>query len=129
MDNAFDQLEEKVKKAAEVVKALRHENKTLQDELGRIRPRLQEVEKTVAAMERDRDKGPSPEDARRLDALGSEVKDLVRNVPPPSLILRKNVGWRIDGGHRHRAAEKPLQLTVAHLLQNRLGIEPSRDAA
>ena len=76
MENAFDQLEEKVKKAAEVVKALRHENKTLQDELGRIRPRLQEVEKTVAAMERDKGKGPSPEDARRLDALGSEVKDL-----------------------------------------------------
>ena len=76
MENAFDQLEEKVKKAAEVVKALRHANKTLQDELARIRPRLQEVEKTVAALENDKGKGPSPEDTRRLDALGSEVKDL-----------------------------------------------------
>ena len=76
MENAFDQLEEKVKKAAEVVKSLRHENKTLQDELGRIRPRLHEVEKTVAALEKDKGKGPSPEDSRRLDALGSEVKDL-----------------------------------------------------
>lgn len=76
MENAFDQLEDRVKKAAEVVRALRQENKALQDELGRIRPRLQEVEKTVAAMERVKDNGPSPEDTRRLDALGSEVKDL-----------------------------------------------------
>ena len=76
MENAFDQLEEKVRKAAEVVKALRTENKTLQDELGRIRPRLQEVEKTVAALEKDKGRGPSPEDTRRLDTLGSEVKDL-----------------------------------------------------
>lgn len=59
MENAFDQLEDRVKKAAEVVRALRQENKALQDELGRIKG-----------------KGPSPEDARRLDALGSEVKDL-----------------------------------------------------
>jgi len=76
MDNAFDQLEDRVKKAAEVVKTLRHENKTLQDELGRIRPRLQEVEKTVAAMEKPKDQGPTPDDVRRLEALGSEVKDL-----------------------------------------------------
>jgi predicted RNase H-like nuclease (RuvC/YqgF family) len=74
MDNAFDQLEERVKKAAEVVRRLRHENKTLQDEVGRIRPRLQEVEKTVQALERG--KGASVEDTRRVDALGQEVKDL-----------------------------------------------------
>ena len=74
MENAFDQLEDRVKKAAEVVKTLRHENKALQDELARIRPRLQEVEKAVSAMEKE--KGPSADDKRRLDALGSEVKDL-----------------------------------------------------
>ena len=74
MENAFDQLEDRVKKAAEVVKRLRHENKTLQDELGRIRPRLQEVEKTVQAMEKG--KGASADETRRLDALGQEVKDL-----------------------------------------------------
>ena len=74
MENAFDQLEEKVKKAADVVRRLRHENKTLQDELGRIRPRLQEVEKTVQAMEKG--KGASAEDSRRSEALGQEVKDL-----------------------------------------------------
>ena len=74
MENAFDQLEEKVKKAAEVVKRLRHENQTLQDELSRIRPRLQDAEKTVQAMEKGR--GASAEENRRLDTLGQEVKDL-----------------------------------------------------
>ena len=76
MENAFDQLEDRVKKAAQVVKTLRQENKTLQDELARIRPRLQEVEKTVAAMEKHKDQGPTPDDVRRLEALGAEVKDL-----------------------------------------------------
>jgi predicted RNase H-like nuclease (RuvC/YqgF family) len=74
MDNAFDQLEEKVKKAAEVLRRLRQENKTLQDELGRIRPRLQEVEKTVQAMEKGR--GASAEEGRRAEALAQEIKDL-----------------------------------------------------
>ena len=61
MENAFDQLEEKVKKAAEVVKRLRQENRTLQEELGRIR---------------EKGKGASAEESRRTDALGQEVKDL-----------------------------------------------------
>ena len=74
MENAFDQLEDRVKKAAEVVKRLRYENKTLQDELGRIRPRLQEVEKTVQALEKG--KGASAEETRRLEALAGEIKDL-----------------------------------------------------
>jgi len=58
MENAFDQLEDRVKKAAEVIKRLRHENKTLQDELGR------------------KGKGVSAEETRRMEALGHEVKDL-----------------------------------------------------
>ena len=74
MENAFDQLEDRVKKAAEVIKRLRHENKTLQDELGRIRKHLQEVEKTVQSLEKG--KGASAEETRRTDALGQEVKDL-----------------------------------------------------
>jgi FtsZ-binding cell division protein ZapB len=63
MENAFDQLEERVKKAADVVKRLRLENKGLQDELARVRPRLAEVEKAA-------------EETRRLDAIGQEVKTL-----------------------------------------------------
>jgi predicted RNase H-like nuclease (RuvC/YqgF family) len=74
MENAFDQLEERVKKAAEIVKRLRHDNQGLQDELARVRPRLQEVEKAVQELEKG--KGPSAEETRRLEALGQEVKDL-----------------------------------------------------
>ncbi len=57
MENAFDQLEERVKKAADVVKRLRQENQALQAAL-------------------DKNKGSSPEETRRMDALGQEVKDL-----------------------------------------------------
>jgi uncharacterized coiled-coil DUF342 family protein len=63
MENAFDQLEERVKKAADVVKRLRQENKGLQDELSRVRPRLLEAEKMG-------------EETRRTEALGQEVKEL-----------------------------------------------------
>ena len=74
MENAFDQLEERVKKAADVVKRLRHENQALQEELARIRPRLQEVEKTVHALEKGA--GASAEEGKKADALAHEVKDL-----------------------------------------------------
>jgi FtsZ-binding cell division protein ZapB len=60
MENAFDQLEERVKKAAEVVRHLRHENKTLQ----------------AAVQTLEKGKGPSAEETHRLDTLGREVKEL-----------------------------------------------------
>ena len=41
MENSFELLEDKVRKAVELVKRLRKENKELQDELQRARPRLQ----------------------------------------------------------------------------------------
>ena len=39
MESGFDQLEQKVKKAADVVRSLRAENKSLQEELGRVKSR------------------------------------------------------------------------------------------
>jgi FtsZ-binding cell division protein ZapB len=57
MENAFDQLEERVKKAADVVKRLRQENKGLLEAL-------------------EKGKGPSPEETRRAEALAQEVKEL-----------------------------------------------------
>lgn len=71
MESGFDQLEEKVRKAAEVVRRLRQENMTLQEELGRVKPRLQEAEKAL-----EKGRGPSPEEARRRDALSQEVEGL-----------------------------------------------------
>ena len=72
MESGFDQLEQKVKKAADVVRSLRTENKSLQEELGRVKSRLQEAEKASA----EKPKGPSPEDARKLEAQGKEIDGL-----------------------------------------------------
>jgi chromosome segregation ATPase len=49
--DGFELLEEKVKKAAELVKKLRRENKTLEDDLTKARWKLQEAEKRLDAVE------------------------------------------------------------------------------
>lgn len=58
MDSGFDELEQKVRKAADVVRRLRQENETLR----------KEAEARKAA--------PPPEDGRRVEALGKEVEGL-----------------------------------------------------
>ena len=72
METGFDQLEEKVRKAAEVVRRLRTENKSLQDEVARAKTRITEAEKAAA----DRPKGPSPEDARKLESMTKDIEGL-----------------------------------------------------
>ena len=72
MDSGFDQLEQKVRKAADVVRGLRTENKSLQEELGKLKGRLHDAEKASA----EKPKGPAPEDTRKLDALGKEIEGL-----------------------------------------------------
>ena len=72
MESGFDQLEQKVRKAADVVRGLRTENKSLQEELSRLRGRLHDAEKTAA----EKPKGAPPEDTRKLDALGKEIEGL-----------------------------------------------------
>jgi FtsZ-binding cell division protein ZapB len=72
METGFDQLEEKVRKAADVVRRLRTENKSLQEELGRAKARVQDAEKAAA----DKPRGPSPEDSKRLDSLSKEIEGL-----------------------------------------------------
>ena len=57
MENSFELLEDKVRKAVELVKRLRKENKDLQDELGQAQPRLQELEKKVEALDEHRGAG------------------------------------------------------------------------
>jgi chromosome segregation ATPase len=54
MENGFDLLEEKVRKAAELVKRLRKENKALAESSEEARERLREMEKRAAAAERER---------------------------------------------------------------------------
>jgi chromosome segregation ATPase len=53
MEQGFDLLEEKVRKAAELVKRLRKENKGLEDDLARAKARLHEAEKRLSAMEKE----------------------------------------------------------------------------
>lgn len=74
METSFELLEEKVRKAADLVKRLRKENKDLQEDLGRLRPRLLEAEKRMEAVEKQR--GASAEEARQVEALKQEIQGL-----------------------------------------------------
>jgi predicted RNase H-like nuclease (RuvC/YqgF family) len=74
MENSFDRLEEKVRKAAELVKRLRKENGSLEEALGTAKGRTQEVEKRLVALEKER--SASAGQGKELDALDREVKTL-----------------------------------------------------
>lgn len=72
MDTSFDLLEEKVRRTAELVRRLRKENKGLEEDLGRVRVRLSEAEKTLQSLERER--GTRDEMAGQAEALSKELK-------------------------------------------------------
>jgi predicted RNase H-like nuclease (RuvC/YqgF family) len=74
MDETFELLEEKVRRAAELVKALRKENKGLQDDLSRSRARLQDAEKRLDALEKEA--SSSAGRSQELEALAKDVKTL-----------------------------------------------------
>jgi hypothetical protein len=74
MENSFDLLEEKVRRTADLVKRLRKENKALDDDLARARARLDDAEKTLASMERER--GAQTAQVGQVEALGKELKVL-----------------------------------------------------
>jgi len=74
MENSFDVLEDKVRKAVEVVKRLRKENKDLHDQLGKAQPRLEEMEKKIEAL--DKQRGAATAEAGKAESLAREVKEL-----------------------------------------------------
>lgn len=74
MENAFDLLEEKVRKAAELVRQLRKEKHALQDELSRSQARLGTAEKKLAALEKVQ--GAATEQALQAEALSGQLKAL-----------------------------------------------------
>ncbi len=74
MSEGFDVLEEKVRKAAALVKRLREENQTLGEDLGKARARLEAAEKRLSALEKEA--GVSHDHARTLDDLGKQLKTL-----------------------------------------------------
>jgi chromosome segregation ATPase len=74
MDNAFGLLEEKVRKAADLVKALRLENRSLEEDLVKARGKLHEAEKRLDA--RDREAKAATGSAREIEPLQRELKAL-----------------------------------------------------
>jgi len=74
MENGFDLLEEKVRRTADLVRGLRKENKALEEDLNRARVRLEEAEKGLRTLERER--GAHSAQAGQADALGKEIKVL-----------------------------------------------------
>jgi FtsZ-binding cell division protein ZapB len=71
MDDGFEQLEEKVRKAADTVKRLRDEKQALERERNQLQHRLEEAEKSGPGKA-----GGSPADTRRLESLSEELKQM-----------------------------------------------------
>jgi predicted RNase H-like nuclease (RuvC/YqgF family) len=69
--NGFDVLEEKVKRASELVKKLRKENEKLHAEVADLRPKLEKAEKHLGEVEK-RSKSAG-EDAKRVEELTAEL--------------------------------------------------------
>ena len=70
MDDSFELLEEKVRRAADLVRKLRRENRTLEDETSKAKARLQEAEKRLSSVEKQltAPSGPDPEVVKALEA-------------------------------------------------------------
>ena len=70
MDDSFELLEEKVRRAADLVRRLRRENRTLEDDASKAKARLQEAEKRLSSVEKQltAPSGPDPEVVKALEA-------------------------------------------------------------
>ena len=73
-DDGFELLEEKVKRAAELVKTLRQENKELEQQRRQAEARLKEAEKGLGALEKQ--KGAAAANHKRVEQLDEEVATL-----------------------------------------------------
>jgi chromosome segregation ATPase len=74
VDKGFELLEQKVRKAAELVKRLQAENKALGAQLAEAQSRLKQAVRDLEAAEKKRE--PSPEAAKKLEAQERELHDL-----------------------------------------------------
>jgi chromosome segregation ATPase len=72
--NAFDVLEERVRKAADTVKRLRGENEELEKERAKLRAALQEMEKRVSTLEKQGKQAAA--ESGKLESLTEEVEEL-----------------------------------------------------
>jgi chromosome segregation ATPase len=74
VDKGFELLEQKVRKAADLVRRLQGENKSLAAQLGEAQARLKQAARDLEAAEA-RPATP-PQDAKKLETLVREVEDL-----------------------------------------------------
>jgi predicted RNase H-like nuclease (RuvC/YqgF family) len=74
VEDGFELLEQKVRKAAELVRQLQGENKVLRNDLGQAQVRFKEAERKLEGTAK---RGSAPaEEGRQIDALGRELKAL-----------------------------------------------------
>jgi predicted nucleic acid-binding Zn-ribbon protein len=74
MEEGFELLEQKVRKAVELVKRLRKANHDLEEERSRLGARVKEAEKRLDTLEKER--GSSSDEGRRREALAGEIAGL-----------------------------------------------------
>jgi uncharacterized protein involved in exopolysaccharide biosynthesis len=74
MEQSFDVLEQKVKKAADLVRQLKRDNHALGEDLAKAKGRLADAEKRLAGLEKEQ--GVSAERTREAEVLGREVSSL-----------------------------------------------------
>jgi hypothetical protein len=74
MQQGFELLEQKVRRAAELVKRLRQENETLSADQARLKERLETAERALAVAHKQRK--TSDEDSHQLEAASQELKAL-----------------------------------------------------
>lgn len=80
MENAFDLLEERVRRAASALRRLQGENAELKKQLSRAQGALHQAEKATEAAEKHKaSAGPSVEERRKMDALAEEATSLRRD--------------------------------------------------
>jgi septal ring factor EnvC (AmiA/AmiB activator) len=86
MEEGFELLEEKVRKAADLVKRLRKANHDLEEERSRLGARVKEAEKRLDTLEKQRGSSSSEEGHRRdgqteeLAALRREREEIRRRL-------------------------------------------------
>lgn len=75
MQNSFDVLEEKIRKAVELVNRLRNEKRSLESDLAAMRSRLHDTEKRFVALEKERAPGVV-DHGQGIEGLERELKAL-----------------------------------------------------
>ena len=121
MQDSFDILEEKVKKAAELVRKLRKENKSLDEQVREARTKLAEAEKKLAALEAE--VGASSGDAEKLEALTTELETLKSERDQIRARVTKGARLRIEKMAAHKIAARRAAAFLALPFNAPLGAE------